>query len=169
MVQSRALIFDSDPRVCRLLLGEALAEGFEAITATESSKLEEHYRGLAPDITFLEVDEPLARVRRFFELASLSQSGSLVLVSAVTDTELYQLKKLASGLGLKIAAILHKPMGIEAIRMVLRRQQSVTGRPQATSTSHARNHLTDGPDATTRTSSDAIESRTDRPTTARTL
>ena len=140
VAQQRILIFADDPRLCRLLLREANAAGFEGIATTEPDKLEKHYRSSVPDIIFMEVDGPLDRVKRFFECLSAYQSGSLVLLSGVNGPQLGELLQLANALGVNIAGILHKPMGIDAIRTVLRNQKRGTPRLQARPTTQGVNH-----------------------------
>ena len=70
MAQPRILIFADDPRLCRLLVGEAEAAGFEGVATSERGKFEDHYRNTTPDLIFMEIDEPLAEVERFLALAS---------------------------------------------------------------------------------------------------
>jgi hypothetical protein len=68
----------------------------------------------------MEIDEPLAEVERFLALASAQPGGRLMLRSRVDEPRLGQFMVLASTLGVNIAGVLHKPMGIDAIRAALR-------------------------------------------------
>jgi DNA-binding response OmpR family regulator len=126
LAQQRILIFADDPRLCRLLLREANTAGFEGMATTKAEVFEVHHRSSAPDITLVEVDGPLDRVTHLLELVSACQNSRLVLLSAVNGPRLGEIVKLANGLGAKIGGILHKPMGIEAIRAVLRNQKRAT-------------------------------------------
>ena len=132
MAPQRILIFAEDPRLCRLLLREANAAGFEGLATTERDKLETHYRNLVADIIFMEVDGRIDGLASFLQLMSACQRGSLVLLTGVDGIERGEIMKVANARGVKIGGILQKPMGIEAIRAVLRRQNRVTSSVQPT-------------------------------------
>ena len=146
MAPRRILIFANDPRLCRLLLREAVAAGCEAEAITEVDKLEERYRSSDPGVILMEVDRFLDSGKRFIRLVSGCRSGSLVLLSAVSGPHLGELTRLADALGVKINGILHQPMGIEAIRAVLRHPERVTpshsARPTTQEVDHEREQVT---------------------------
>jgi hypothetical protein len=120
MAQQRILIFASDSRLCRLLLREARAAGFAGLATSELSQLEDYYRGVIPDLIFMEVDEPLENVERLLELASAYPGARLMLLSGVSGQRLGRLMLLAAARRVNIAGIVYKPVGIEAIRTALR-------------------------------------------------
>ncbi len=127
----RILIFAEDPRLCRLLLREARAAGFEGVATTEPDKLAERCRISAPDILLMEIDRLLGNVKPVLELLGGCQGGRLVLISGVNAVQLGEVIKLANQLGISIGGILNKPMGIEAIRAVFGRQRGLSSSLQA--------------------------------------
>jgi DNA-binding response OmpR family regulator len=146
MTQQKILIFAHDPRLCRLLLREAHASGFEGIATSELGKLEDHFRSAAYDLIFMEVDEPLERLQHSLELMSANPRGRLMLLSGVSGPRLGELMLRATALRVNIAGILYKPMGIDAIRAALRHQAGDTSASNLVNqasqgVNHERDHL----------------------------
>jgi DNA-binding response OmpR family regulator len=126
VTQKQIVILAEDPRLGRLLLWEANAAGFDGIVTTEPEQLEQHYRNAPPDLTLMEVDGPLERVRRLLEFVGAYQRGRLVVLSDVSGAPFGELMQLADALGVSIHGTLHKPMELQALRRVLRDQEQRT-------------------------------------------
>lgn len=138
VTQKQIVILAEDPRLGRLLLREANAAGFEGIATTEPEQLEHHYRNATPDLTLIEVDGPLNRVRRLLEVVGAYQRGRLVVLSDVSGAPFGELMQLADALGVSIHGTLHKPIELQALRRVFRDQAQRTSLLQARPTTRPR-------------------------------
>ena len=129
---TRVLVFDDDAAVGRLAVRIATMAGMDAIAVTDATAFAQRLRTQPPQVVLLDLQlgetDGVEQLRR---LAERQYGGMLVLMSGFDARVLATARALGQSLGLRVEAVLQKPLRVADLEGVLRRLQSGGGSPSA--------------------------------------
>jgi EAL domain-containing protein (putative c-di-GMP-specific phosphodiesterase class I)/FixJ family two-component response regulator len=129
---TRVLIFDDDAAIGRLAVRVASASGMDAVAVTEATAFMERLSTFSPQVVLLDMQlgntDGIEQLRR---LADRHFDGLLVLMSGFDARVLGTARVLGQNLGLKIEAVLEKPLRIAQLEEVLQRVDYAGQAPSA--------------------------------------
>lgn len=129
---TRVLVFDDDAAIGRLVVRVARMTGLEASAVTTAAAFAESLRNQPPQIVLLDLQlGETDGVEQLRLLAERQYSGRLVLMSGFDPRVLSTARALGQGMGLKIEAVLEKPLRIAELERVLDRMQTAGQMPSA--------------------------------------
>ncbi|HVC62441.1 MAG TPA: EAL domain-containing protein [Acetobacteraceae bacterium] len=129
---TRVLIFDDDAAVGRLAVRVATLSGMDAMAVTDATAFAQRLRTLPPQIVLLDLQlGETDGVEQLRLLAEWQYGGALVLMSGFDARVLGTARALGQSIGLKVEAVLEKPLRIVELEAVLRRLQSAGQSPSA--------------------------------------
>jgi len=129
---TRVLVFDDDAAIGRLVARVARMAGMDATAVTNAAAFAESLRALTPQIVLLDLqlgDTDGIEQLRF--LAERQYSGLLALMSGFDPRVLSTARALGESLGLKVEAVLEKPLRVAQLEQVLDRMQTAGQSPSA--------------------------------------
>nr|WP_294512089.1 EAL domain-containing protein [uncultured Rhodopila sp.] len=116
------LVFDDDPELGRLVIKSATAKGIDATPVTDAESFWQHMRNARPDVIVLDLELGATDgVEQLRLLARYHYPETLVLISGHGGRLLSTVRDLGVSLGLKVAAVLEKPLHIPALEHVFAR------------------------------------------------
>jgi len=122
----RLLVMDDDQALGRVIARAATLAGFEAVAVTDPGQFIVEIRTTYPGIVILDLQlgntDGIAQLRA---LAAESYPGVIILVSGFDERVLASARGIAEGLGLKVGAMLEKPLRLDALEQVLARLRIV--------------------------------------------
>jgi EAL domain-containing protein (putative c-di-GMP-specific phosphodiesterase class I)/DNA-binding CsgD family transcriptional regulator len=143
-VTTRVLVFDDDAAVGRLAVRVATMAGMEATAVTDATAFAQRLRVQPPQVVLLDLQlGETDGVEQLRLLAERQFGGVLVLMSGFDARVLGTARALGQSLGLKVEAVLQKPLRVAELEAVLQRVQTAGQSPSAERllTAIARNEL----------------------------
>ncbi|HUB14601.1 MAG TPA: EAL domain-containing protein [Acetobacteraceae bacterium] len=129
---TRVLVFDDDAAIGRLVARVARMAGMDAAAVTNASAFAERLRTHTPQIVLLDLQlGETDGVEQLRLLAERQFNGLLVLMSGFDPRVLSTARALGQSLGLKVEAVLEKPLRVGELEQVLERLQTVGQTPSA--------------------------------------
>jgi EAL domain-containing protein (putative c-di-GMP-specific phosphodiesterase class I)/ActR/RegA family two-component response regulator len=123
----RALVFDDDAAVGRLVVRVATMSGMEAVAVTGAEAFEAHLRSDPPQVVVLDLQLGITDgVEQMRVLADQHYTGALVLMSGFDSRVLATARAVGQSLGLKVESILEKPIRVAELEQVLERLNCVS-------------------------------------------
>ncbi len=120
MEQKRLLVVDDDPRIGRLIARSVKGMGFVVHTLHCPEELESVYRGFRPDIILLDLQMPgVDGIQVLRQLADWGCAARILILSGQGYEILRSAERLGCMYGLKIDAVLQKPVAIGEIQKCL--------------------------------------------------
>ena len=120
-MSSRVLVFDDDAAIGRLVVRVPRMAGMEATAVTDAAAFAEHLTSYPPQIVLLDLQlGDTDGVEQLRLLAERQYSGLLVLMSGFDARVLSTARALGQSLGLKVEAVLEKPLRVAELEQVLR-------------------------------------------------
>jgi EAL domain-containing protein (putative c-di-GMP-specific phosphodiesterase class I)/DNA-binding CsgD family transcriptional regulator len=120
--EMRMLVLDDDAATARLLGRIATAAGYAVVITTDAATFHAEYHAAVPDVIMLDLQlgdtDGVEQVRH---LASRDYRNALVLISGFDSRVLASARDVATGLGLRVAATLSKPVDVTELRQILTR------------------------------------------------
>lgn len=117
---NKALVFDDDAATGRLVVRTAALAEIDAVAVTDAVAFKDHLQSFAPHIVILDLQ--LGQTDGIQQLRVLAENrftGPVVLMSGYDARVLDSARSLALGMGLKVAAVLGKPLRIADLEGVL--------------------------------------------------
>ena len=131
-VTTRVLVFDDDAAVGRLAVRVATMSGMDAMAVTDATAFAQRLRIEPPQVVLLDLQlGETDGVEQLRLLAERQYGGILVLMSGFDARVLGTARALGQSLGLKVEAVLQKPLRVGELEAVLRRVQTVGQSPSA--------------------------------------
>jgi EAL domain-containing protein (putative c-di-GMP-specific phosphodiesterase class I)/DNA-binding CsgD family transcriptional regulator len=131
-VTTRLLVFDDDAAIGRLAVRVAAMSDMDATAVTDAAAFAQRLRSHPPQIVLLDLQlgetDGVEQLRR---LAEWQYRGALVLMSGFDARVLSTARALGESLGLKVEAVLEKPLRVAQLEAVLRRLHSAGQAPSA--------------------------------------
>ncbi len=129
---TRVLVFDDDAAVGRLAVRVATMSGMDAMAVTDATSFAQRLRTLPPQVVLLDLQlGETDGVEQLRLLAERQYGGVLVLMSGFDARVLATARALGQSLGLKVEAVLQKPLRVSELEAVLRRVESTGQSPSA--------------------------------------
>ncbi|HTW70900.1 MAG TPA: EAL domain-containing protein [Acetobacteraceae bacterium] len=129
---TRVLVFDDEAAIGRLVVRVARMTGLEASAVTTAVAFAESLRNQPPQIVVLDLQlGETDGIEQLRLLADRQYSGRLVLMSGFDPRVLSTARALGQGMGLKVEAVLEKPLRIAELERVLDRVQAAGQMPSA--------------------------------------
>ena len=129
-MSSRVLVFDDDAAIGRLVVRVSRMAGMEATAVTNAAAFAEHLTSYPPQIVLLDLQlGDTDGVEQLRLLAERQYSGLLVLMSGFDPRVLSTARALGQSLGLKVEAVLEKPLRVAELEQVLDRLQTAGQSP----------------------------------------
>jgi EAL domain-containing protein (putative c-di-GMP-specific phosphodiesterase class I)/DNA-binding CsgD family transcriptional regulator len=129
---TRVLVFDDDAAVGRLAVRVATMSGMEAMAVTDAVSFAQRLRTQPPQVVLLDLQlGETDGVEQLRLLAERQYAGSLVLMSGFDARVLSTARALGQSLGLRVEAVLQKPLRVPELEAVLRDLQSAGQAPSA--------------------------------------
>jgi len=117
---ARVLIVDDDPAVAEFLATVASGRGYESHVVNQSARAEEAVERLDPAVIVLDLVMPnLDGIQVLKRLATRPCHASIILMSGANSRALNAASHLAEAHGLRIRAVLKKPIEIETFEKAL--------------------------------------------------
>lgn len=124
----RILVFDDDAAIGRLAVQVATMSGMTAVAVTDAASFAQSLRTQPPDVVLLDLQlGETDGVEQLRLLAERQYGGALVLMSGFDARVLATARALGQSLGLKVEAVLQKPLRVAALESVLQKLQSAGG------------------------------------------
>jgi EAL domain-containing protein (putative c-di-GMP-specific phosphodiesterase class I)/DNA-binding CsgD family transcriptional regulator/CheY-like chemotaxis protein len=131
-VTTRVLVFDDDAAVGRLAVRVATLCGMEAMAVTDATAFAQRLRVQPPQVVLLDLQlGETDGVEQLRLLAERQYGGVLVLMSGFDARVLGTARALGQSLGLKVEAVLQKPLRVAELEAVLHRVQTAGQSPSA--------------------------------------
>jgi EAL domain-containing protein (putative c-di-GMP-specific phosphodiesterase class I)/DNA-binding CsgD family transcriptional regulator/CheY-like chemotaxis protein len=131
-VTTRVLVFDDDAAVGRLAVRVATMSGMDATAVTDADSFAQRLRTEPPQVVMLDLQlGETDGVEQLRLLAERRYGGVLVLMSGFDARVLSTARALGQSLGLKVEAVLEKPLRVAALETVLRRLRTAGQSPSA--------------------------------------
>lgn len=122
---TRVLVFDDTAAVGRLAVRIATMSGLDAMAVTDAASFARHLDSYKPQIVLLDLQlGETDGVEQLRLLAERQYGGVLVLMSGFDARVLATARALGQSLGLKVEAVLEKPLRVAQLEAVLRQLQS---------------------------------------------
>ncbi len=129
---TRVLVFDDDAAVGRLAVRVATMSGMDAMAVTDATAFAQRLRTQPPQVVLLDLQlGETDGVEQLRLLAERQYGGVLVLMSGFDARVLATARALGQSLGLKVEAVLQKPLRVAELEAVLRRLQAAGQSPSA--------------------------------------
>ncbi|HEY3849194.1 MAG TPA: EAL domain-containing protein [Acetobacteraceae bacterium] len=129
---TRVLVFDDDAAVGRLAVRVATMSGMDATAVTDADSFAQRLRTEPPQVVMLDLQlGETDGVEQLRLLAERRYGGVLVLMSGFDARVLSTARALGQSLGLKVEAVLEKPLRVAALETVLRRLRTAGQSPSA--------------------------------------
>jgi len=129
---TRVLVFDDDAAIGRLVVRVARMAGMDATSVTNAAAFAENLRTLSPQIVLLDLQlGETDGIEQLRVLADRQYSGLLALMSGFDPRVLATARALGESLGLKVEAVLEKPLRVAELEQVLDRMQTAGQSPSA--------------------------------------
>ena len=129
---TRVLVFDDDAAVGRLAVRVATMSGMEATAVTDGTAFAQRLRVQPPQVVLLDLQlGETDGVEQLRLLAERQYGGVLVLMSGFDSRVLATARALGQSLGLKVEAVLQKPLRVAELEAVLQRVQAAGQSPSA--------------------------------------
>ena len=129
---TRVLVFDDDAAVGRLAVRVATMSGMAATAVTDAVSFAQRLRIQPPQVVLLDLQlGETDGVEQLRLLAERQYGGVLVLMSGFDARVLATARALGQSLGLKVEAVLQKPLRVAELEEVLRRLESAGQSPSA--------------------------------------
>ncbi len=129
---TRVLVFDDDAAVGRLAVRVATMAGMTALAVTDPVSFAQRLRTQPPQVVLLDLQlGETDGVEQLRLLAERQYGGMLVLMSGFDARVLGTARALGQSLGLKVEAVLQKPLRVAELEAVLRRVNAAGQSPSA--------------------------------------
>lgn len=127
---TRVLVFDDDAAIGRLAVRVATMAGMEAVAVTDAAAFSERLDTFSPQVVLLDMQLGATDgVEQLRLLAERQYGGLLVLMSGFDARVLGTARVLGQNLGLKVEAMLEKPLRVAQLEDVLQRVDYVGQAP----------------------------------------
>jgi CheY-like chemotaxis protein len=131
-VTTRVLVFDDDAAVGRLAVRVATMAGMTAMAVSDPVSFSQRLRTQPPQVVLLDLQlGETDGVEQLRLLAERQYGGLLVLMSGFDARVLGTARALGQSLGLKVEAVLQKPLRVAELEAVLRRMNAAGQSPSA--------------------------------------
>ena len=131
-MNARVLVFDDDAAIGRLVVRVARMTGMEADAVVDAASFAQRLRSHPPQIVLLDLQlGETDGVEQLRLLAERQYAGLLVLMSGFDPRVLATARALGQSLGLKVEAMLEKPLRVAELEQVLDRMQTAGQSPSA--------------------------------------
>ncbi len=121
MEQKRLLVVDDDPRICHLIAHSVKGMGFVVHPLNHPEELKPVYREFHPDVILLDLQMPGSDgIQVLRQLAGWGCAASIVIFSGMENEILRSAERLGVMYGLKMDAVLQKPVAVGEIRKCLK-------------------------------------------------
>jgi len=120
VAKNRVLIIDDDQRICRIIKRIADSLELESFVVNDPAIFESVYLDYQPNVILLDLQMPkMDGVELLRKLADQRSKAAIILVSGMDKGVLETTKDLGKSLGLNMAGFLHKPLDIDAAKVIL--------------------------------------------------
>jgi EAL domain-containing protein (putative c-di-GMP-specific phosphodiesterase class I)/CheY-like chemotaxis protein/DNA-binding CsgD family transcriptional regulator len=131
-VTTRVLVFDDDAAIGRLVARVATMSGMDATAVTDTTAFAQRLRIQPPQVVLLDLQlGETDGVEQLRLLAERQYRGLLVLMSGFDARVLATARALGQSLGLKVEAVLQKPLRVAELEAVLQRLKTAGQSPSA--------------------------------------
>jgi DNA-binding NtrC family response regulator len=144
MPKRRALILDTDPRICRLIGRIVEGFGIASLLIDKSSSFKVKYKQFKPDIIFLDMDlekPQVSAIELLQYLVNKNSTAEIILMACMDQSEMAVEDRDGRSFELNIIGRLTKPISVDDIKTKLAEILKQSVLEQRKSTTSERNML----------------------------